>query len=140
MIADLVDFDKELIEQLASNLHHPGGTDPDPNPDAAPGAMDPTPPFVFGAKSQKRLMIACDLVQYYNTVGHDYTPARIAVDTYNEELQNPVEGPQGPEGQRNSGGAEDFKAATDYQVDILQGFLELSDWSPHDPIGLHHSI
>ena len=77
VIADLADFDKDSIEQLASNLHHPGGTVPDPKPAAAPGAMVPTPPFVFGVKSQKQLTIACDLICYYNTVGCDYTPANM---------------------------------------------------------------
>ena len=62
---------------MASNLHHPGGTVPDPNPAAASGAMVPTPPFVFGVKSQKRLMIACNLVCYYNTAGCNYTPANM---------------------------------------------------------------
>ena len=76
-IADLVDFNKDLIEQLASNLHLPGGMVPDPNPAAAPGAMVLTPPFVFGAKSQKQLTIACNLIHYYNTVSHDYTPANM---------------------------------------------------------------
>ena len=53
VIAGLTDFDKDSIEQLASNLHHPGGTVPDPNPAEAPGAMVLTPPFVFGVKSLK---------------------------------------------------------------------------------------
>ena len=53
VIADLTDFDKDSTKQLACNLQRPGGMVPDPNPAAAPGAMVPTPPFVFGAKSQK---------------------------------------------------------------------------------------
>ena len=48
VIADLADFDKDSIKQLASNLHHPGGMVPDPNPAAAPGVRVLTPPFVFG--------------------------------------------------------------------------------------------
>ena len=50
---DLVDFDKNSLQQLADNLQHLGGRMPDPNPAAAPGAAIPTPPFVFGVKSQK---------------------------------------------------------------------------------------
>ena len=61
-VADLADFDKDSLEQLANNLHHPGGRIPDPDPGAAAGATIPTPPFVFGAKSQKHLQVACDLV------------------------------------------------------------------------------
>jgi hypothetical protein len=37
------------------------------------GAMIPTPPFVFGAKSQMRLLAACDLVRYYETIGPEIT-------------------------------------------------------------------
>ena len=59
-VDDLADFDQEALQQLADNLRRPGG-------------RVPTPAFVFGAKSQKRLGIACELVRYYNTVGHDLT-------------------------------------------------------------------
>ena len=48
---------------------------PNPDPGAAVGETIPTPAFVFGAKSQKRLGIACELVRYYNTVGCDLTVA-----------------------------------------------------------------
>ena len=72
-IPDLADFDKETLQQVADNLRKPGGRVPDPNPGAAAGATIPTPPFVFGAKSQHRLTVACELVRYYNTVGRDMT-------------------------------------------------------------------
>ena len=51
IVDDLIDFDKNTIEQIAANLRRPAGRVPDPNPNAAPGATIPTPPFVFGAKS-----------------------------------------------------------------------------------------
>jgi hypothetical protein len=35
---DLVDFDKDTIEQISANLRRPAGRIPDPNPAAAPGA------------------------------------------------------------------------------------------------------
>ena len=70
-ISDLADFEKETLQQMADNLRKPGGRVPDPNPAAAAGATIPTPPFVFGAKSQHRLTVACELVQYYNTIGCD---------------------------------------------------------------------
>ncbi len=60
-VDDLVDFDKDTIEQIAANLRRPAGRIPDPNPAAAPGATIPTPSFVFGAKSQKRLITASTL-------------------------------------------------------------------------------
>ena len=72
-VDDLADFDKEALQQLADNLRRPGGRVPNPDPGAAVGSTIPTPAFVFGAKSQIRLGIACELVQYYNTVGRDLT-------------------------------------------------------------------
>ena len=51
LVSDLVDFNKNSLQQLADNLRCPGGCVPDPNPGAPPGSTIPTPPFVFGAKS-----------------------------------------------------------------------------------------
>lgn len=76
-IEDLADFDKDSLQQLADNLRRPGGRVPDPNPGAALGSTIPTPPFVFGAKSQKRLLVACDLVRYYQTTGRDISAANM---------------------------------------------------------------
>jgi len=87
---DLADFDKDSLQQLADNLRRPGGRVPDPNPvAAAAGATIPTPPFVFGAKSQKRLLVACDLVRYYQTVGRPLTAANMQWNTVikNFEIQ-----------------------------------------------------
>ena len=53
-VADLVDFDKDMLSQIAENLRRPGGRIPDPNPAAPAGTSIPSPPFVFGAKSQMR--------------------------------------------------------------------------------------
>jgi hypothetical protein len=62
-VDDLIDFDKDTLQQVADNLRRPGGRIPHPTLGAAPGATIPTPPFVFGAKSQKRLLAACDIVR-----------------------------------------------------------------------------
>jgi hypothetical protein len=62
-VDDLIDFDKDTLHQVADNLRRPGGRVPDPTPGAAVGATIPIPPFVFGAKSQKRLLSACDIVR-----------------------------------------------------------------------------
>jgi hypothetical protein len=40
-----------------NNLRRPGGRVPDPNSNAAPGTTIPAPAFVFGAESQKRLLV-----------------------------------------------------------------------------------
>ena len=76
-VMDLADFDKDSLQQLADNLRHPGGCVLDPNPGAPAGATIPTPPFVFGAKSQRRIAVACDLVRFYATVGCDLTAANL---------------------------------------------------------------
>jgi hypothetical protein len=76
-VDDLVDFDRDTIEQIAANLRRPAGRIADPNPAAAAGATVPTPPFVFGAKSQQRLIFAAKLIRYYNTVGRNATAGNL---------------------------------------------------------------
>ncbi len=46
-------------------------------------------PFVFGAKSQKRLIVACERVRYYETVGRALTAANLQWNTVmkNFEIQ-----------------------------------------------------
>ena len=67
-VADLADFEKQELHQLADNLRKPGGRIADPNPNAAAGATIPTPAFTYGAKSQKRLTVACALLQISNGI------------------------------------------------------------------------
>jgi hypothetical protein len=64
-VDDLAEFDKETIDQIANNLRRPA---------VAPAAGTH---FVFGAKSQKRLKVACELVRFYTTVGRPLTAANI---------------------------------------------------------------
>ena len=88
-IDDLGEFDKDKLQQIADNLQRPGGRVPDPNyippnsmPIPAPVVPTvPTPPFVFGAKSQKRLQVACELVRFYETIGRPLTAANIQWNT-----------------------------------------------------------
>ena len=70
---DLVDFDKDTIEQVAKNLRNPSDRIPNPDPNAAAGSTIPRPPYTFGAKSQKRLLEACDYVRYCETTGRALT-------------------------------------------------------------------
>ena len=84
-VSDLADFEKQSLQQLADNLWKPGGRIPDPNPNAALGATIPMPAFTNGAKSQKRLTVACDLVRFYQTVGRDLTAANIQ---WNQVMSN----------------------------------------------------
>ena len=63
-VSDLVEFDKISLQQIAGNLRRPGGRIPDPTLGAYRGATIPTPPLVFGAKSQARLEVACNLIRF----------------------------------------------------------------------------
>jgi hypothetical protein len=63
---DLAEFDKDTIGQVAYNLRCP-----------AAGAG----PFVFGAKSQKRLIVTCELVRYYEAVGRPLSAANLQWNT-----------------------------------------------------------
>ena len=74
---DLIDFTADSIKEIATTLRRPNTRDPDPNPNAPPGATIPTPPFVMGAKSQLRLTAAVKLVRYYDTVGRPITAANM---------------------------------------------------------------
>lgn len=84
-VEDLADFSDEEFKQVADNLRRPGGYVADPNPNAAAGAMVPTPPFVFGAKSQMRLKVAAIAVRYYQTVDRSLTVNGMA---WNNALKN----------------------------------------------------
>ena len=81
MASDLAEFDKDSLEQLANNLHQPGGRVPDPNPNTAPGATIPTLAFTFGVKSQKRLLATTNMVKYYVTTGRDLMAGNLQWDT-----------------------------------------------------------
>jgi hypothetical protein len=85
-VDDLVDFEKDTIEQIAANLRRPAGRVPDPNPAAAAVATVPTPPFVLGAKSQQRLINAAKLIRYYDTVGRNVTAGKHPMDSGHEEF------------------------------------------------------
>ena len=84
-IADHADFEKDSLQQLADNLRKPGGRISDPDPNAPAGATIPTPAFTYGAKSQKRLTVTCDLIRFYQTVARDLTAANIQ---WNQVMSN----------------------------------------------------
>ena len=84
-VADLADFEKESLQQLAENLRKPGGRIPDPDPNAPAGATIPMSAFTYGTKSQKRLTVACDLIGFYQTVGRNLTAANIQ---WNQVMSN----------------------------------------------------
>ena len=82
---DLIDFDKDSLKQVADNLRSPGGWIPNPDPNTPAGSTIARPPFVFGAKSQKRLLEACDIIRFYQTIGRNLTAGNIR---YNPVIRN----------------------------------------------------
>ena len=74
---DLQDFDKDSMNDVAINLRNPGDRIPHPDPNAQANATISTPHFVFGAKSQKRMLEACDLVKFYETIERSITATNL---------------------------------------------------------------
>jgi hypothetical protein len=79
-VSDLSDFDKDTLTQVADNLRRPGGRIANPDPNAPPGATIAQPPFVFGAKTQKRLLAACDMVRYYEMIARELSASNMRWD------------------------------------------------------------
>jgi hypothetical protein len=79
-VSHLADFHKDTLTQVADNLRQPGGRIPNPDPNAPPGSTIAQPPFVFGAKSQKRLLEACELIRYYEMVSREPTHTNMRWD------------------------------------------------------------
>ena len=84
-VADHSDFGKDSLQQLADNLRKPGGRIPVLSPNEAEGATIPTPAFTYGAKSQKRLAVVCNLIRHYQTAGRDLTAAN---NQWNQVVSN----------------------------------------------------
>ena len=63
LVSDLDEFEKEDLEQIAKNIWAPGA-----------GAVN------LGAKSLKRLIVACDLVRFYNMIGRPLTATNVQWD------------------------------------------------------------
>eukprot|EP00957_Ditylum_brightwellii_P044207 3354660-Ditylum_brightwellii.AAC.1 len=67
---DLAKFDKDTWKQVVENLKRPGGWMKNPHKDANKShAMVPQTPYLFRAKTQKRLLEAYELMRYYEMVG-----------------------------------------------------------------------
>lgn len=70
---DLLTFQAEDVKRIADGLRRPGGTIPDPAPNAAAGATIPTPSCSLPTKSQVRLEEAIELLHFYDTIGRVVT-------------------------------------------------------------------
>ena len=80
-VEDLAEVDGDIIKQIATNMRRPGGNIPCPTIGRANGAPAgttvPTPPFVFGSKSQTRLEVAGNLARFYTEIDRPLTPANM---------------------------------------------------------------
>ena len=65
MVDELINFEKDNIKKIAANLWRPEGRVTLPNPNATLGKTTPTPISFKIAKSQKILVTATKLLQYY---------------------------------------------------------------------------
>eukprot|EP00957_Ditylum_brightwellii_P106632 8135241-Ditylum_brightwellii.AAC.2 len=69
-----------MWKQVADNLQYPSCQVKNPDKIADKDLTVPQTPFVFGAKTQKRLFDALELMSYYKTVGWDLTVSSIKYD------------------------------------------------------------
>eukprot|EP00957_Ditylum_brightwellii_P169227 12880378-Ditylum_brightwellii.AAC.1 len=68
-VKDLAEFNKDIWKQVVENLKHPGGwmMNPDRESDQSHTMVLQTP-YLFGARTQKRLVEASEQTRYYKTV------------------------------------------------------------------------
>ena len=66
--SNIDNFDKDKFTQGATNLRHPGGRIPVPDPNTSTVGTILEPPFIYGSKFQMRLLATCNLLHYYETV------------------------------------------------------------------------
>ena len=78
---DLTGFDKDTMKTVVENLRNPGGRVPNPDPNAPDGSTIARPPFVFGAKSHKRILEACDIICFYETIGRPLDARNLVYST-----------------------------------------------------------
>ena len=81
----LVEFDKDALKQLADNLRNPGGRVVNPDPNAPEGSTIPRPPYIFGAKSQKRLLACRNAVCFYDSIDR---PLSLSMLKYDPVIKN----------------------------------------------------
>lgn len=73
-VESLVDIDKSVFTDIASNLRKPGGTMPDPN---NPDQQVPQTPFIISGMSLQKLQVASIAAGYYQTINREMTPSNM---------------------------------------------------------------
>ena len=93
---DVAEFDQDMIKAVAAQLRRPGGTIEDPNDvvphlkvgqPPSPVPWIPTPPYQLSAKSQKRLLVASHLLQYYATTGRPVVVSMMQYTTIGKDFE-----------------------------------------------------
>ena len=73
-VDDLDEFNNEDLKSVLENMRKPAGTMPDPSDGRR---RIPRQPYIFGAKSFKRIKVAASAVRYYKTIGREITPTNM---------------------------------------------------------------
>ena len=85
-----------MIKATSAQFRRPEGTIEDPNyvvpffeagQPPAPVPQIPTPPYQLSAKSQRRLLVASHLLQYYATTGRPVVVSMMQYTTISKDLE-----------------------------------------------------
>ena len=93
---DVAEFYQDMIKAVAAQLRRPGRTIEDPNyvvppfvtvqpPDPVPRI--PTPTYQLSAKSQRHLLVASHLLQYYATTGNSVVVSMMQYTTIGKDFE-----------------------------------------------------
>ena len=74
LVDDLVDLDEQMMKAIVDIMRKPGDCVPDPN---NPGQDRLRDPYVFGAKTQKRLLEAAEYVRYLSGINRAMTATNL---------------------------------------------------------------
>ena len=93
---DAAEFDQDMIKAVAAQLCWPRGTIKKPNyvvppleagQPPAPVPQIPTPPYQLSAKSQRRLIFASHLLQYYAIMGRPVVVSMMQYTTIGKDFE-----------------------------------------------------
>ena len=93
---NVAEFYQYMIQAIAAQFRWLGGTIEDPNyvislfeagQPPAPVSRIPTPPYQLSAKSQRRLLVASHLLQYYATTGRPVVVSMMQYTTISKDLE-----------------------------------------------------
>eukprot|EP00957_Ditylum_brightwellii_P023030 1738087-Ditylum_brightwellii.AAC.1 len=88
-VEDLAEFNKDIWKQVAENLKHPGSWMKNTVKEANQNhATVPQTPYLFGARTQKRLLKASKLMRYYKMVGCRVTVSNTVYKTIIKSFTN----------------------------------------------------